>query len=99
MPEPIATWNPATSTWDARDQCLCGRSVAYSETLPNSGMTRGGRLFARPTSEPPTDASECSCWHGLPTPTTRDHKDHMIRREPHRPDSVDTLSRALADLI
>jgi DNA (cytosine-5)-methyltransferase 1 len=31
----------------------------------------------------------------LPTPTTRDHKDHTIRREPHRPDSVDTLSRAL----
>lgn len=33
----------------------------------------------------------------LPTPTRRDHKDHEIRREPHRPDSVDTLSRALTD--
>jgi DNA (cytosine-5)-methyltransferase 1 len=31
----------------------------------------------------------------LPTPTTRDHKDHKIRREPHRPNDVDTLSRAL----
>lgn len=33
----------------------------------------------------------------LPTPTARDHKDNQIRREPHRPDSVDTLSRALVD--
>jgi DNA (cytosine-5)-methyltransferase 1 len=33
----------------------------------------------------------------LPTTTTRDYKDHMIRREPHRPDDTDTLSRALTD--
>ena len=31
----------------------------------------------------------------LPTTTTRDYKDHEIRREPHRPDDTDTLSRAL----
>lgn len=31
----------------------------------------------------------------LPTPTTRDHKGHTIRREPHRPDDLDTLARAL----
>src|SRR5690606_33679923 len=36
--------------------------------------------------------------HLLPTPTRRDHKDHMIRREPHRPNDTDTLSRALADV-
>lgn len=34
----------------------------------------------------------------LPTPTTRDWKDHTIRREPHRPDDVDTLARALTDV-
>lgn len=34
----------------------------------------------------------------LPTPTARDHKDHTIRREPHRHDATDTLSRALADV-
>jgi DNA (cytosine-5)-methyltransferase 1 len=34
----------------------------------------------------------------LPTPTTRDHKDHTIRREPHRPDDTDTLARALTDV-
>lgn len=33
----------------------------------------------------------------LPTPTSRDWKDTQIRREPHRPDDTDTLSRALAD--
>ena len=31
----------------------------------------------------------------LPTPTARDYKDSEIRREPHRPDDVDTLARAL----
>jgi DNA (cytosine-5)-methyltransferase 1 len=35
----------------------------------------------------------------LPTPTRRDHKDTEVRREPHRPDDVDTLSRALADTL
>ena len=35
----------------------------------------------------------------LPTPTSRGWKDNKIRREPHRPDDTDTLSRALADLI
>ena len=31
----------------------------------------------------------------LPTPMARDYKDSEIRREPHRPDDVDTLARAL----
>jgi len=35
----------------------------------------------------------------LPTPTTGDYKDSQVRREPHRPDDTDTLSRALADLL
>lgn len=34
----------------------------------------------------------------LPTPTRRDHKDSEIRREPHRPNDVDTLARALTDV-
>lgn len=33
----------------------------------------------------------------LLTPTSRDWKDTCIRREPHRPDDIDTLSRALTD--
>jgi DNA (cytosine-5)-methyltransferase 1 len=35
----------------------------------------------------------------LPTPTRRDFKDTEIRREPHRPDDVDTLARALTDVL
>lgn len=35
----------------------------------------------------------------LPTPTRRDHKDTEVRREPHRPDDVDTLARALTDVL
>lgn len=31
----------------------------------------------------------------LPTPTARDYKDTQVRREPHRPNDTDTLSRAL----
>lgn len=34
----------------------------------------------------------------LPTPTSRDWKDHEIRREPHRPNDTDTLARALTDV-
>lgn len=34
----------------------------------------------------------------LPTPTSRDWKDHTIRREPHRPEDTDTLARALTDV-
>lgn len=33
----------------------------------------------------------------LPTPTRRDYKDNVVRREPHRPKATDTLSRALVD--
>lgn len=35
----------------------------------------------------------------LPTPIGRDWKDNTIRREPHRPDDIDTLSRALTVLL
>lgn len=35
----------------------------------------------------------------LPTPTRRDFKDTEVRREPHRPDDIDTLARALSDVL
>jgi hypothetical protein len=35
----------------------------------------------------------------LPTPTRRDYKDTECRREPHRPDDVDTLARVFAPLL
>jgi hypothetical protein len=54
--------------------------------------------YALPTWEQRTDGSGSSSSRNLPTPT-RDWKDSQIRREPHRPDDTDTLSRALADLL
>lgn len=78
---------------------LCGHSDVFSETWPSSGMTRAGTAYALPTWEQRTDASESSSSRNLPTPTSRDWKDSQIRREPHRPDDTDTLSRALSDLI
>lgn len=104
MPEPIAQWNPIRDCWETTQQAslLCEHWDVYSETWPTSGMTRSGVAYELPTWEPPTDGSESSFLLPaamLPTPTGRDWKDTKIRREPHRPDDTDTLSRALADLI
>lgn len=41
-------------------------SIAYSETLPDSGSMRSGVLFPQPTWEPPISARESSSW-----PSTR----------------------------
>jgi hypothetical protein len=71
----------------------------FSGPWPVSGMTRGGTAYALPTWEQRTDVSESSSSRNLPTPTARDWKDSQIRREPHRPNDTDTLSRALADLL
>ena len=66
---------------------------------PTSGMSRGSTLYALPTWAQRTDGSASSSSRCLPTPTTKDYKDSQVRREPHRPDDTDTLSRALADLL
>lgn len=52
MPHPLATWNQEQDFWE-EGQDIFGLSVAYSGTLPPSGMTRAGQLFALPTWEPP----------------------------------------------
>ena len=98
LPQPLATWSTARDVWETPDTegLFCEHSDVYSETFPTSGMTRNGTAYALPTWEPATDDSESSY---LPTPTVRDYKDNRIRREPHRPNDTDTLSRALADLI
>ena len=98
LPQPLARWNTARDVWETPDThgLLCEHLDVFSETWPTSGMTRNGTAYALPTSEPATDDSGCSY---LPTPTVRDYEDNQIRREPHRPDDTDTLSRALADLI
>ena len=65
---PIATWNPEADRWETPEVDIFGHSVAYSETLPKSGMTRNGRLYERPTSVPPTTGHGCSSSPHLPTP-------------------------------
>lgn len=69
-----ATWNPERDLWETDETDLfSGLSDVYWETLPRSGMTRNGRLFLRPQSEPPTAESECSLSRGLlPTPRSSD---------------------------
>ena len=103
MRQPIAQWNPARDVWETgQESLLCGHSDAFSGTWMTSGMTRSGVAYERPTWAPATTDSGFSSSPGdetLPTPTVRDYKDNVIRREPHRPDATDTLSRALADLI
>ena len=97
MAAPIASWNSQRDVWETdQGDLISGHLAVFSETWPTSGMTRNGTAYALPTSEPATGESACSY---LPTPTVRDYKDNQIRREPHRPDDTDTLSRALADLI
>ena len=97
MAAPIASWNSQRDVWETdQGDLISGHSVVFSETWPTSGSMRNGTVYARPTWVPATDDSACSY---LPTPTARDHKDNRIRREPHRPNDTDTLSRALADLI
>ena len=97
-PTPLAHWNTARDAWEVpqTEGLFCEHLAVYSETWPTSGSMRSGTVYAFPTSAAATDDSGCSY---LPTPTTRDYKDNQIRREPHRPNDTDTLSRALADLI
>ena len=100
----IATWNPGRDLWETGTQDLFGHSDVYSETWPTSGMTRNGVAYELPTWEPRTDGSGYSSLpngetRNLPTPTTRDWKDNVIRMEPHRPNDTDTLARALTVLL
>ena len=100
-PKPLATWNTARDAWEVpnTEGLFCEHSAVFSETWPTSGSMRNGTVYESPTSAAATDAGACSSWRGLPTPTTRDYKDSQIRREPHRPNDTDTLSRALAGLL
>ena len=95
--QPIAIWSTARDVWEIpqTEGLFCEHLDVFSETFPTSGMTRNGMAYELPTWVRRMDGSGYSSLPVLPTPTARDHKDHMIRREPHRPNDVDTLSRAL----
>ena len=96
MPELLASWNPTLDVWEGTQTNLfSGHSDVYSETLPTSGMTRAGQLYALPILGRRIGGNECSL---LPTPTARDGKDSTIGPAKHRPDDTDTLSRALGTI-
>ncbi len=68
MPEPIATWNPARSVWETDQPSLCGHSVPYSVTWPDSGTTRSGTAWRLPRSVRHITGSGSSSSPVLPTP-------------------------------
>lgn len=75
-----ATWNPKADRWEESTQDIYGRSDAYVETWPKSGMTRDGQLFELPTSVALTTGRGSSSSRPpqkiegryLPTPNARD---------------------------
>lgn len=80
-----ATWNKSRDVWEAPEMDLIsGRWAVYSETLPRSGMTRNGELYAHPTSERATGEQECSY---LPTPVAQpsgNTPEEHLRKKPGR---------------
>jgi hypothetical protein len=62
----LASYDPATSSWRTSQLCLSGEWEMYSETWPESGMTRSGQLFPRAPWGHHMCDDECSLW---PTPT------------------------------
>ena len=54
-------WNPSRDCWESEQMdLLSGQQDVWSETWPQSGMTRNGVLLALPTSVPLTSESDCS---------------------------------------
>ena len=85
----IATWNPDKDYWETPQTDIFGHSVAYSETLPKSGMTRNGQLFELATSGERTTAPESSL---LPTPVAQpsgNSPEEHLRKKPGRKQVTD----------
>ena len=70
--QPFAFFDPATQSWRTSPVTGDEDSCPYSETVPRTGSLSGGRLYAHPTSEPPTDESDSFLL--LPTTQARDFK-------------------------
>jgi hypothetical protein len=65
----LASFDHDTRCWRTFQATLASELPKFSETLPRSGMTRSGRLYALPTLALPTDASGGSASPSLRTPT------------------------------
>lgn len=98
MPTPTVDDSSNISRSSGEFQSLT-RTVTLLPT-PNTGESASGhgRRGGKPGNGSQSGASLDQIASLLPTPTARDGKDGQIRREPHRPDDVDTLSRALTDV-
>ena len=87
----LPTWEPPTGDSES------------SSLLPTPVATEGTKGTLQSSDEREAQGRQVYLSNAigslLPTPTSRDWKDNRVRREPHRPDDTDTLSRALADLI
>jgi hypothetical protein len=65
LPESLANYDRATSSWRTSQLCLDGEWAEFSETWPRSGMTRNGKTYELPTLVHHTGESESGLW---PTP-------------------------------
>jgi hypothetical protein len=62
----LARFDPATSSWRTSQRSLTEEWESYSETFPESGMTRSGQLYQRAPWALHMCDDGCSLW---PTPT------------------------------
>lgn len=62
----LAHYDRDSSSWRTYQRCLIEGWEPYSETFPESGMTRNGQLYPRAPWALHTCDDECSLW---PTPT------------------------------
>lgn len=62
----LASFDPDSSLWRTSQRSLTGELEPFSETFPESGMTRSGRLYLHAPWVLHTCDDECSLW---PTPT------------------------------
>jgi hypothetical protein len=62
----LASFDPISSSWRTSQHCLIEGSEQFSETFPESGMTRSGRLYLHAPWVLHMCDDGCSLW---PTPT------------------------------
>ena len=71
LPDWLASYDPATSSWKTSQLCLDGALEPYSETWPRSGMTQSGIAYRLPPLVPLTAGTASGLW---PTPNTSEAK-------------------------
>jgi hypothetical protein len=67
----FASYDHGSSSWKTSQTCLSGELAEFSGPWPSAGLLRDGRVYALPSSEPPTQDEESGL---LPTPTASDFR-------------------------